>query len=528
MAKGTAPGDGGERPLLTAPAPSRRDLRALLPFAATTPAAIQFALAVAATAVASLVSWWLDKHMSVAGLALVYLVAVVATAALLNRAAGIAATLLCVSALNYLFVPPRYTFEVQGAEYWWTLSVLLGVSLGLNALIAGLRTRQARAEQSEARTAQLHALGEALAQCEGHEAMALEAAKWLTAQLGLPCAVFVRAHEGRELACHAALPAASFHPQSVQWAIENGRPLGRGCPDWPDLPLWCAPFARRDATGAVQVLLGRDDVPDADTLEHWGELVRQIGLSVERERAAQAARLSQERAQSETTRNTLLASLSHDLRTPLAGIIGSASALRSQGESMGAAQREHLLANLENEARDMTLMADNILQMARLSQPRWQLTTQWESIEELLGSAVERMRRRWPGARIQWRVPAGLPPIQVEAGLIAQVIANLVDNALRHAGAQAEVVIQAGRSRGGVFIAVRDHGPGLSDAGAARLFEHYERGNHGTPHGGAGLGLAICKTIVEAHGGQIQARGCDPGCEFRIDLPLTEREPVDE
>jgi two-component system, OmpR family, sensor histidine kinase KdpD len=494
-------------------------VRPSLPFSATTNAPIQLALAAFATAAATAICWWLDGRMSVAGLALVYLVAVVATAMLLNRAAGVVASLMCVFALNYFFVPPRYTFEVDGAEYWWTLSVLLGVSLGLNTLIANLRARQARAELGEARAAQLHALAETLAQCPDHASMAAEAARWLAAQLGMACAVFVRSQENQPPACHASAATARFHPQSVDWAMEHGRPLGRGCPDWPDLPLWCAPFSRREATGAVQLLLGNDANPSADTLDHWHALVRQIGLSVERERAAEAARQAQDKAQSEAIRNTLLASLSHDLRTPLAAIIGSASALRSQGDAMGAGQRAHLLANLENEARDMTLMADNILQMARLSQPRWQLATQWEAIEELLGSAVERMRRRWPGTRIQWRVPAGLPPVQAEAGLIAQVIANLVDNALRHAGTHSEVIIQAGRSRGGVFIAVRDHGPGLPQEVADRLFEPFERGTHGASTGSAGLGLAICRTIIQAHGGQIEARRCTPGSEFRIDLP---------
>lgn len=497
-------------------------------FSARAPSAAQFALAALAAAAATLVSWWLDAWMSVAGLALVYLVAVAAAAALLNRRAGVAASLLCVSALNFFFVPPRYTFEVQGAEYWWTLAVLLGVCLGLNALVSGLRARQARAESGEARAAQLHALGEVLAGCDGHAAMAATAAGWLAGQLGLSCAVFVRESNGSELACHPSTPAAPFHAGSAQWAIEHGRPLGRGCPDWPDLPLWCAPFSQRTAEGAVQLLLGRNDRPAPDDLDHWQALARQVGLSVERERAAQAARSAQALAQSEATRNTLLASLAHDLRTPLAAIVGSASALRAQGDSIGAGQRSLLLQNLENEARDMTLMADNILQMARLSQPRLQLATQWESIEELLGSAVERMRRRWPDARIQWRVPAGLPPIQAEAGLIAQVVANLVDNALRHGSAQSDVVIQAGRSRDGVFIAVRDHGPGLPDADARRLFERFQRGTSEPGAGGAGLGLAICKAIVQAHGGRIEARRCEPGTEFRIDLPVTDPEAPHE
>ncbi|MDB5871717.1 MAG: putative histidine kinase, classic [Ramlibacter sp.] len=501
---------------------------AALPFSARTAPPLQLALAGVATAAATLACWWLDGRMSVAGLALVYLVAVVATAALLNRTAGVAASLMCVCALNYFFVPPRYSFEVDGAEYWWTLAVLLGVSLGLNTLIAGVRARQVRAEQGEARAAQLHALGETMAQCRGHASMAQQAARWLTAQLGLTCAVFVRGAEGEPLAVYTALPAAQFHPQSVEWAIEHGRALGRGCPDWPDLPLWCAPFSQHGARGAVQLLLGRDENPGRETLDHWQSLARQVGLSVERERAAEAAEQAQDLAHSEATRNTLLASLSHDLRTPLAAIIGSASALRAQGDSMSEGQRARLLANLENEARDMTLMADNILQMARLSQPRWRLATHWESVEELLGSAVERMRRRWQGARIQWRVPAGLPPVQAEAGLIAQVIANLVDNALRHAGSEAEVIIQAGRSRDGVFIAVRDHGPGLPEGGVDQLFDRYQRGSGGARAGGTGLGLAICKTIVQAHGGQIRARRCTPGSEFRIDLPVANPKQADE
>ena len=465
--------------------------------------------------------------MSVAGLALVYLVAVAATAALLNRPAGIAASLMCVSALNYFFVPPRYSFEINGVEYWWTLAVLLALSLGLNMLIANLRERQARAAIGETRAAQLHALGEELAECSEADAMAEQAAQWLTLQLDRPCAVFCRAGADQPLQRHPAATDADFQPQPAQWAIDHGRSLGRGTSDWPDLPLWCAPFSTRGATGAVQILLGRQARPDRGQLEHWQALARQVGLSVERERAAAAARQAGELAQSEAIRNTLLASLSHDLRTPLAGIIGSASALRSQGDAMAAQQRAHLLANLENEARDMTLMADNILQMARLSQPRWQLASEWESVEELLGSAVERTRRRWEGVRIQWHVPQGLPPVRVEAGLIAQLIANLIDNALRHAGVQSEVILQAGRSRHGVFIAVRDQGSGLPPDAAQRLFERYERGS-GSPSGGAGLGLAICKTIVEAHGGQIQARSCAPGAEFRIDLPAAEIGKADD
>ena len=140
-------------------------------------------------------------------------------------------------------------------------------------------------------------------------------------------------------------------------------------------------------------------------------------------------------------------------------------------------------------------------------------------MEEILGAAVARMRRRWEGARIQLRVSAGLPPVQAEAGLLVQVIANLVDNAVRHSGPEPHVLVQAGRSRDGIFIAVRDDGPGLPAGDLADLFDRYRQGGGSQKSGGAGLGLAICRAIVQAHGGRIEARQCEPGTEFRFDLP---------
>ena len=482
----------------------------------------QLLIAIAAAAIATGLSFALDGHMSVAGLAMVYLVAVIATAALLDRGPGVFAALLCVSALNFFFVPPRHTFEVESAEYLWTLAVLLVVSVFLNGLVASQRQRRARAEEAQQRSAQLHGLSEAVAQAGAPQAMAQAAAQWFARELGRSAAVFLR----EPPACIAAgAPASMFQPSAAQWAMEHGRPLGRGCDDWPDLPLWCAPFANRDAGGAVQLLLEAHARPGESELRHWAALVRQVGLAIDRERAADAARAAQESARAEAARNTLLASLSHDLRTPLAGMLGTASTLRAQGEALSAAQREKLLANLENETRDLAAMADNVLQLARLSQPQAQLRKQPESVEEVLGAAVARLRQRWPDAAIQLRVTPALPPLSAEAALLAQAVANLVDNAVRHSGDAPRIEITAGRSRGGVFIAVRDHGQGLGSVDPASLFDPFRQG---APRdaGAAGLGLAICKLVADAHGGRIEARRCEPGTEFRIDLPAPETEAV--
>lgn len=487
---------------------------------------VQWLLAGAAPVLATAAGYLLEGRMSVAGLAMVYLVAVVATAAALDRPPAIVASLLCVTALNFFFVPPRYTFEVQGPEYWWTLTVLLLLSVGLNAVIDSLRARRARAEEASLRAAQLHGLAEQLAAAGGAKGMAADAACWLHRELGRPAAVFLREEEHAALQCFAHGAAAeAFHASAACWALDHGRRMGRGCDDWGDLPLWCAPFGARGPLGAVQVLLAPAARPSREEQQHWLALVRQVGFAIERELAACKARAAQESARAEAARNTLLASLSHDLRTPLAGILGTASTLRLQGGQLDAAQRERLLANLENETRDLTAMADNVLQIARLSQPHVELRKQWEAAEEVLGAAVVRLRKRWPAARIQLRVTPALPPIRAEAALLAQVVANLVDNAVRHSGEEPRIEITAGRSRGGVFIAVRDHGEGLQED-PAHLFDRYRQGVSQRDTGAAGLGLAICKLVVEAHGGVVTARRASPGLEFRIDLPAPELEPA--
>jgi two-component system sensor histidine kinase KdpD len=310
--------------------------------------------------------------------------------------------------------------------------------------------------------------------------------------------------------------------------MENRRSLGRGCTDWADLPLWCGPFNARSPAGAVQLLLTDDqDTPSLAERTHWQSLVRQIGLCVERERAAELARDAISASQGEAVRNAVLAGLSHDLRTPLAGIMGSASALREQHERLTPAQRDSLLLNLEHLARDMTRMADNTLHWARLGETP-QLKLQWNSIEELVGVAIARARQRWSSPGIELRVGKDLPLVNVEAPLLMQVLANLLDNAARHGGAASgKILVQAGRCRDGVFIAVRDHGPGLPPGNPADLFQRFRRPAVTGDHTGAGLGLFLCQTIAQAHGGRLEARRCTPhpGAEFYLELPLTENNP---
>ncbi|MES2481346.1 MAG: DUF4118 domain-containing protein, partial [Pseudomonadota bacterium] len=403
-------------------------------------------LALAAPALATGAALALDEVFSIAGLAMVYLIAVVASALTLPARQSAVCALLSVSALNFFFVPPRHSLRIDGAEYWWILSVLLALALGLGAMVARLRQRGEEAERASARAASARELAERLAAANGAERMAVDTASFFERVSGLACAVYLVQADGA-LVRWTDRPSGAFHERAARWVVDNGRPAGRGCVDWPELALWCAPFARRNATGAVQLLFADSKRPRDDELVHWQDLAAQAGAAIERERAAHRAREAEDVASAEAARNTLLASLSHDLRTPLAALVGSASALRAQGAAMSAPQRERLLANLEEEALDLAFMADDVLQTARLAQPQAQLRKQWESVEDILGAAVTRVRRRWPGVAVRLRCPPGLPLLEAEAGLLAQAVANLVDNAVRHGGAGVKVVVQAGRSR---------------------------------------------------------------------------------
>lgn len=465
--------------------------------------------------VATVASMALEGPLSLAGISMVYMVAV-ATAAVLPRGPAAVSALLSVAALNFFFVPPRGSLEVGGPEYWWILLSMLGLSLALGGVLESQRSQRSEAELGRARASELHRLGEALAAGSGAEEMARRAASFFSGATGRPSAVFLREGAGEQLTRYG--PEGAFDERAAAWVVDHGRPVGAGNLDWPDLPVWCAPFSRSRARGAVQVLVAPPERIPADVAEHWLALARQAGLAIEREHASAEAARAERGASAEAARNTLLASLAHDLRTPLSGIVGTASTLRAQSPSIPESQRTSLLQALEDEARDLALMADNILQIARLSQPQATISRQWEAIEDILGAAVSRMRRRWPGASIQLKAPHGLPPLRAEAGLLAQAVANLVDNAARHGGLPPRVTVQAGRSREGVFVAVRDYGAGLPDGDPSELFARWRQGE-GSRSGGTGLGLAICQLAAQAHGGTVQAKRCQPGAEFRIDLP---------
>jgi two-component system sensor histidine kinase KdpD len=255
-----------------------------------------------------------------------------------------------------------------------------------------------------------------------------------------------------------------------------------------------------------------------EQLELVEAVAAQAAAALDRARLAQEGEEARVTAERERLRSTLLSSVSHDLRTPLAAITGAASGLL-QAPVPEAAERRELAETIYEEAERLNRLVANLLDMTRLESGTVPLKREWHSVEEVVGSALGRLEDGLAGRRVETVMPADLPLVPMDAVLVEQVLVNLLENALKYADRASGLRVAAWREEGGVGIEVADEGPGLKPGDEERVFEKFYRGSS-APHG-FGLGLAICRAIVTAHGGRIWAENRAPrGVAFRFTLPI--------
>ena len=246
-------------------------------------------------------------------------------------------------------------------------------------------------------------------------------------------------------------------------------------------------------------------------------------LTVRSRTQAEAAREARQRAEAERLRNTLLSGVSHELRTPLAGITGAASALAEAGDGMSPDARREMLDTLSGEADRMERLINNLLDMTRLEYGGVVLKLEWQPLQEVVGAALNHLARRLRDRQVITRVPDDLPLVRIDSVAIEQVLVNLIENALQHTSAQSDLEIVAAAKDSALIVEVRDRGPGIPAGMEERIFEKFFRAGQGDGRRSVGLGLAICRGLVQAHGGSITAEARDGGgAVFRFTLPLTE------
>ncbi|HEV8292558.1 MAG TPA: DUF4118 domain-containing protein [Tepidisphaeraceae bacterium] len=241
---------------------------------------------------------------------------------------------------------------------------------------------------------------------------------------------------------------------------------------------------------------------------------------------AKAAREAWERAEAEFLRNTLLSGVSHDLRTPLSAITGAASTLTEAGETLPAADRAAMLETISSEAERMERLISNLLEMTRLESGGVAFKKEWQPLAELVGTALRHVGKRLGDRQIKIDLPLNLPMVRVDSVALEQVLVNLLDNAVEHTPPSTTIEIAGAAINGNVTLDIADHGPGLPKGAESRIFEKFFHAHGGQNRRGIGLGLAICRTIVEGHGGTITAENRPGGgAVFHIALPQSQLPP---
>lgn len=467
----------------------------------------------------------LEGRVDLGSQALPLVVAAAATAVWWSALPSMAACVVAVLGFNWAFVPPRGTLGVELPRHMLLLATMLVVS----GAVALLMARQRRLAQREAalrqREQQVRAFGERL-RAALDSRRTIEVLQQALAELRPEGAAVMAAidHGGSRSVDDALLlgRVSADEQTGLRMCMTESVAFGPGTGRYAHQDAWYLPLRGRGASlGAALLRLGPGQAADEELRQHAQALCDQTGQALERAQALGAAAAAREQAQSQAIRHTLLAAVAHDYRTPLAAIMGAASSLRDQSERMPAEQRRRLAATIVDEADQLGRMTDNALQLARLGAPGVQLRLDWQSCEEIVGSVLRRVRRRDGAQRVQARVEPALPLFRGDAVLVVQLIENLIDNALKYSPPAEPVELRAFQAGDRVVLAVLDRGPGIAPADRDRVFELFERGGN-TGARGAGVGLAVCRAIAQAHGGELLARArhrAGTAVECRLPVP---------
>jgi len=489
----------------------------------------RYAASLAISAICTGVAFLMYEGLELANLVMVYLLGVVATGLRFGRGPSVLSAVVNVAAFDFFFVPPRFTFAVGDVQYLFTFGVMLLVALVIATLMANVRQQTRVAGARERRTAMLYAMSRELAAARGASAMAHIAVKHVAEVFECPAVVLLPTRNGK-LHHPADDPiAGSFRASDLavaQWVHDHGRRAGFGSDTLPAAPALYLPLGSPERPlGTLGVLPhNRRRVLLPEQLHLLETFAGQIGIAIEREKIASDAESARLAAQSENLRNTLLASISHDLRTPLAVIAGAGSTLADHAQVLDEQMRASLARSIETRARAMSELVSNVLELTRFESGTPSLRRSWEGIDDLVGVALEKLGTRIEPGKIELALPDELPSVFVDAGLVVQLFVNLLDNLAKYTPRESRARITAAVEGAYVRVIMEDDGPGLPGPDPSRLFDKFQRGTDETAIGGVGLGLAICRAIAQAHGGEIRASNRESGgARFELTLPASEQ-----
>ncbi|HSB82494.1 MAG TPA: sensor histidine kinase KdpD [Candidatus Methylomirabilis sp.] len=474
-------------------------------------------------------AWATFSIFNSATLLMLFLLGVTAVAVQFGYGPSVLASILGVASYDVFFIPPFYTFTVDDPQYFITFGIMLVVALILSWSTVRIRWLADAARERERRTAALYALSRELAGTRGVTSILQAATRHIAEVFRSRVVVFLPDAAG-VLAAQPSPGGYTLDSTEVgvsRWVFEHNQPAGRGTGTLPGAKALYLPLvASRGSIGVLGASPADDRALETpEQLHHLETFANQIALALERGLLAEEAHAAQVRMETEKLRSSLLSSVSHDLRTPLAAITGASSSLLETGDRLDPETRRELLDTIGDEANRLSRLVHDLLEMSRLESGAVKAHMEWHPLEEILGAALAHIGKTHTNRQIVTRLPENLPMVSVDDVLIEQVLINLLDNAAKYSPVDSPIEVAARPEEGAVLVEVSDRGPGLDSEDLERVFEKFYRGKH-PPARGVGLGLAICRGFVEAHGGRIWAANRpDGGASFRFTLPLTGTPP---
>jgi two-component system, OmpR family, sensor histidine kinase KdpD len=483
--------------------------------------------------VCALVGWgiaWLG--MDNANIAMIFLLGVAFAATWLGRGPAITASIVSVLIFDFCFIEPRFSFAVSDAQYLLTFAVMLLIGLLISALTARVQRQLELSKKQERRSDALFRLTRQLSTLLGSEFLIQAAGSQLSELFSAEVVIFLRNGSGVELRFgqQTSIAALPINAIVAEWVSEHNQIAGARTDTLPNATALFVPLVGSQQTvGAIGVkpndfaqLL---DPEQRLLLETCASL---IALAIERDQSILDAQAAQVQVGTELLRNSLLSSVSHDLRTPLTTMAGSASSLIDAESNLSESARRELVQSIIDESHRLARLVENLLDITRLESGGIKLKLEWQVLEEIVGSAIHHLREQLGQHLVSVQIPRNFPLVHLDGVLFEQVFVNLLENAARYSPVGSQIDIGARVLDSSIEIRVADNGPGLQSGIEDRVFEKFVRGDSASPDScrGVGLGLAICRGIVQAHSGSITARNrSEGGAEFVIKLPTLQRPP---
>ncbi|EIL93209.1 sensor histidine kinase [Rhodanobacter spathiphylli] len=487
----------------------------------------EYLYATLATLVAFGLAFVADRYLAVANLSLIFLTAVLAVAVRTRMAVAVYAAMLCFLGYNFFFAAPRYTLAIANVDDVLAVTLFLVAALLCSRLATRLASQVESLRAAHAHARALLTLGQQLTSSTDASGIREAGCKALAHALQGEAVILAR-DAGQVLRVVAsAPPQGELSPQDLaaaDWSDRHGEQAGRYTDTLNGAPCWMLPLGSEARPLGVAGLrfAPAGGEPDPERRSLALAMAQDIGQALERARLSDELEGARVQGETERLRSALLSSVSHDLRSPLASMIGAAGTLISYEQKLPAEDRRALLDAILAEGQRLDSYIQNLLDMTRLGHGTLKLNRDWTDSAEIVAAAVTRLRKLFPDLHVEILMPAGPVLLHVHAALIEQALFNILENAARFSPAGEVVRVTTRCADGSLLIDVADRGPGIPEDERARIFDMFYSVSRGdrAPQG-TGLGLAICRGMIGAHGGSVEALPGDGiGTIIRISLPL--------